>query len=354
MIMNSNQYRRVIFHLAAQGHKPKFILEELTRTYGDAAPSKATVARWVNEFKWGRREGQDLRPTGRPPEAITQARVDAARLAVARDPKASLRSLASELGLARETTKNLLQVHLGLRKVLARWVPHALSEAQKAVRAQHGRDFLAAWDHRWSRFRSRVVTVDETWVSYKTPLTRQSAGEWQAAGSAPPELPRLSDDRRKLMAIVFWDCEGLVHLEWFRSTKERPGLTGELYEAVLDRLHQSLVERRPQKIRRGVLLLQDNAPCHKTAGVSRKLSSLGFKTVAHPPYSPDLAPSDFYLFRVLKNHLRGHQFDDDEALKAEVSNFFVSKESAFYFQGIDALRAKLEAVVESAGEYLQE
>ena len=37
--------------------------------------------------------------------------------------------------------------------------------------------------------------------------------------------------------------------------------------------------------------------------------------VPHPPYSPDLAPSDYHLFGPLKNDLRGTNFSEDEAVK---------------------------------------
>jgi [histone H3]-lysine36 N-dimethyltransferase SETMAR len=45
-----------------------------------------------------------------------------------------------------------------------------------------------------------------------------------------------------------------------------------------------------------VLLHQDNAPVHKTINMTAKLLELGYQLLPHPPYSPDLAPSDFYLF----------------------------------------------------------
>lgn len=156
------------------------------------------------------------------------------------------------------------------------------------------------------------------------------------------------------MAIVFWDSEGVVHLDWFKATRSRPGLTGELYAAILDRLHESLEERRPERLRRGILFLQDNAPCHKTEAVLQKLEEFKFKIVPHPPYSPDLAPSDYYLFRGLKNHMRGKICESEETLKQEVREYFESKSKEFYFKGIDCLKDKLKSVIESEGAYIPE
>ena len=352
--MDPRNYRSIIYYLAGQGKEPKKIFEELVAQYGQDAPSKPTVVRWVQEFKWGRTDLENRPQTGRPPEAMTHAKINAARLSVARNPRISTRMLAEELGLAAATTKTLLEQHLGMIKMLARWVPHTLSASQKTLRVAHGQRILDSWGHRWSRLRSRLVTMDETLMPYNEALTRESAGEWRLSGSRTPEVPRLQQDRQKSMAIVFWDAEGLIHLEWFQSTKEQRGISGPLYEAILDRFHASMRAKRADKIKRGVLLLQDNAPCHKTLAVGRKLAELGIKEIDHPPYSPDLAPSDYYLFRVLKQHRKGRPCTSHEEMDRQVRAWFASKPGTFYAAGIDALKERSERVVEARGAYLND
>ena len=54
----------------------------------------------------------------------------------------------------------------------------------------------------------------------------------------------------------------------------------------------------------------------------------------HPPYSPDLAPSDYHLFRSLQNYLNGKTFDSNETVKNESIQFFASKNQTFYESGI--------------------
>ena len=46
--------------------------------------------------------------------------------------------------------------------------------------------------------------------------------------------------------------------------------------------------------------LHGNAPAHRALETHKKLAYLGFHCLDHPPYSPDLAPSDYYLFPGLK------------------------------------------------------
>jgi histone-lysine N-methyltransferase SETMAR len=57
-----------------------------------------------------------------------------------------------------------------------------------------------------------------------------------------------------------------------------------------------LKEKRLRKFTKSVLVLHDNAPAHPALVKQKKLAYLGFQYLDHPPYSPDLAPSDYYLF----------------------------------------------------------
>jgi [histone H3]-lysine36 N-dimethyltransferase SETMAR len=62
---------------------------------------------------------------------------------------------------------------------------------------------------------------------------------------------------------------------------------------------------------------------------------LKWEQLPHPPYSPDLAPSDFHLFRSLSNYLKGKQFNDNNELELSLWVFFESKPKSFYEDGIN-------------------
>ena len=74
-----------------------------------------------------------------------------------------------------------------------------------------------------------------------------------------------------------------------------------------------------------------------------------FEQLNHPPCSPDLAPSDYHLFRNLKSHLRGTRFRDDDELKADTEAWFED----FYFKGIDCLKEKWAKCIEVKGDYIE-
>jgi histone-lysine N-methyltransferase SETMAR len=66
-----------------------------------------------------------------------------------------------------------------------------------------------------------------------------------------------------------------------------------------------------------------------------KLHALKFEMLKHPPYSPDLAPSDFHLFGLMKEHLWGQKFADDEIMAAVQSSLKAkATPRSFFLEGI--------------------
>ena len=86
-------------------------------------------------------------------------------------------------------------------------------------------------------------------------------------------------------------------------------INGTYYAGELMRLHQAIARKRRGKLTRDVLLFQDNAPACTSQCVKTAATECGFEILPHPPYSLDMAPSDFYLFPKLKSHLVVHSME---------------------------------------------
>ena len=115
-----------------------------------------------------------------------------------------------------------------------------------------------------------------------------------------------------------------------------------MYCQQLGRLAVKIEEQRPQHYT--VRFLHDNARPHTARMTRMKLLELGWELLPHLPYSPDLAPSDFHLFRSLSNPIDAMKFDDTAQLFAWIENFFASKGQQFYSYGIMKLPDKLRNV----------
>ena len=107
--------------------------------------------------------------------------------------------------------------------------------------------------------------------------------------------------------------------------------------ALLDRLKAEIVKKWPHMTKKTILFHQDNAPCHKSIKTMAKLHELHFELLPHPPYSPDLAPSDYWLFADLKKKLAGKKFISNEEAIAKTEAYFEVKDKAFYNHGIEKL-----------------
>ena len=64
---------------------------------------------------------------------------------------------------------------------------------------------------------------------------------------------------------------------------------------------------------RSWLLHDDNAPAYNASGIREFLAKNNISVLEQPPYSPDLAPCDFFLFPKLKEVIKGTHFQDKEA-----------------------------------------
>jgi histone-lysine N-methyltransferase SETMAR len=83
-------------------------------------------------------------------------------------------------------------------------------------------------------------------------------------------------------------------------------------------LRDSIHRKRPGQLARGKVLHHDNARPHTARATQERIQELHWELLERPPYSPDLAPSDFQLFVLPKDHLGGKHFTDDKKVEKEV------------------------------------
>ena len=122
--------------------------------------------------------------------------------------------------------------------------------------------------------------------------------EWKHHCSPATRKFKVQKSVRKVMASVFWDKDGLLLIDYLPP---HTTITDKYYSDLLVQLREAIKKKRRRKLAHGVIFLQDNAPVHTSRVAQATLRDCGFQLVPHPPYSPDLAASDFFLFRKLKN-----------------------------------------------------
>ena len=121
------------------------------------------------------------------------------------------------------------------------------------------------------------------------------------------------------MLSVWWDIKGIVYFELLRRNQ---AIELNVYCCQLMKLDEEIKEKRPElATREGVIFDQDNARPHTSLVTRKKLLELGWEVIPHPPYSLDLAPSYYHLFRSLQNHVNGKTFNWKRLSKISLFSF---------------------------------
>ena len=115
------------------------------------------------------------------------------------------------------------------------------------------------------------------------------------------------------MLSVWWGVKRTIYRELL---PDGCTVTTDLYCQHLDRVVQKLKGKQDR------VYLHDNARLHVAKSTREKLLNLGWVISPQPPYSRDLAPTDYHLFRSLSNHLRENKFDDESKLEMDLTDFF--------------------------------
>jgi len=145
---------------------------------------------------------------------------------------------------------------------------------------------------------------------YITMTRRQSNNQWNgdiAAHHAQKKI-LVQKSAGKVLASVFWDQDSILFTDYLPKGQT---INAEYYPPLLVQLNDILKEKRRGKFIKGVLFLHDDSPAHRALATQKKLAYLGFHCLDHSPYSPDLTPSDYYLFPGLKKKLKFRHFSSD-------------------------------------------
>lgn len=348
--MDTVEYRAVIKFLTKKGLSSNQILQELQGVYHDEAPSRRTVERWHHEFLHGRISLHDDKHPGRPTSSTSGDNVDAVHRLVLEDPRVRVKVIAETLHISAGSVHSILHDHLQLSKVSARWVPKCLTIFDKQRRVACSRELLHRYERDPCDFEARIITADETWVYDYQPESKQQSKVWVRRGSAPPVKFKATRSTGKTLLTVYWDCQGIVMVDYLQRGRT---MTGEYYAELLRRLREAVKVERRGKLSRGVLLQHDNAAPHNAHVSTTAAHDCGYECLPHPPYSPDLAPSDFHLFANLKKSLGGSRFVDEKEMKDFVNDWFREQSKDFYLQGIRALSKRWQKCIDLHGDYVE-
>jgi len=136
---------------------------------------------------------------------------------------------------------------------------------------------------------SQIVTGDETWTHHFEPEMKRQSMEWHHPQSQKKKF-KTTPSAGKVMIAVFWDIDGVILVEVMARGET---INSDAYIRTLQKLKQRYRRVRPNRNPRDMFIQHDNARPHTNLRTQETNAKFGWTVLPHPPYSPDLAPSDF-------------------------------------------------------------
>ena len=264
-----------------------------------------------------------------------------------KDRRVSIETISAQFDVNVGTVHTFILEELKMRKICAKFVSRVLREDQKETRCHDSRVMVERLNSDPAVI-DALVTCDESWIYCYNPETKRQSSQWKHADSSRPKKARQSKVTHKLLMIPFFDSTGMVYMHWVPTGQT---VNKEYYVEVLREFRKRFRRKRPALFKSGQWHFhQDNAPVHNSILVTDYLTKMAIKTVPYPPYSPDIAPCDFWLFPKLKENLRGCRYEKIEEMKEAVTKVIDTLTQEDFHGAFQKLLERYNMCIASGGD----
>ena len=269
--------------------------------FGHQSLSEATIFRWFRQLMSGARMLEDDDHCSRVAMTVNPEDIPRVEFLIKKDPKMTYAKIQDITKISSGSLTRILHDSLGERKCCTCWMPITWME-QKWGRG----DWWTHMPRKFDRGRSPCVwgiaTGDETWVYQYNPETKQQSVVWDFPDENPPVKFKRKRSVSKQMIACFFAKFGHVATI---PLEDRKTVTADWYvNHCLPKIFQAWCKWHPQIGVCGLLLHHDNASTHTAAVTLDFLATSDVQLVTQTPYSPDLAPCDWFLFPFVKRQLK--------------------------------------------------
>jgi len=214
--------------------------------------------------------------------------------------------------VSHSTIQRRLKMKMKMKFMKIITVPHVHNVDEKLKRVELSQELLKQLD---SLSHIDVITSDESWFYF----CYSGSSMWVRDKNDVEIVEKRQIFTHKVMISIFWNFY-LFYIEW---VPEKDTFNSNfIVETLFPQLEQVARIHRPSKGLKSFALHWDNAKPHTSIKTMTSINSLFRCCLSHPPHSPDLAPSDFFVFGYLKNGLVGKKIIDVEDLKNEITISF--------------------------------
>ncbi|GFY18015.1 mariner Mos1 transposase [Trichonephila clavipes] len=276
-------FRHILVFYLRKGKNASQAHKKLCAVYGAEALKERQCQNWFAKFRSGDFSLKDEKRPGRPVEIED----DLIKAIIDLDRHSTTREIAEKLHVSHTCIENNLKP-LDYVQKFDTWVPHELKETHLTQRI-NSCDFPKKRNENDS-FLKRLITGDEKWVVYNNIKRKRS---WSKLGEPTQTTSKADIHQKKVLLSVWWDYKGVVYFDLLPSNRT---INFDVYIEQLTKLNNAVEEKWPELTnRKDVVFHHDNTRSHTSLVTRQKLLELGWDVLPNPPYSPDLAPSDYFL-----------------------------------------------------------
>jgi hypothetical protein len=241
--------------------------------------------------------------------------------------------LSQEVGISVGSVQEILYNKLVVSKVSTRWVPRLLTTEHRERCSVAITQLLKQYEREGAEFLDSTAISSDTWVHYFTPESKTASKQWKHTESPPPKKSEnfFSGDDHCYCVLGFKRCPSPGLSCWLKT------INTQYYSALLNEKVKPAIRSKQRKRQDSVCFLQDKACPHTVALTSATLPRLKWDVLPHPAYSPDLAPSNYYLFGPMKGLLGGKRFQNNGEVIAGVQHWIQAPPKTFSEIGIKKL-----------------
>ena len=269
----------------------------LQTAFQPSCMNRASVFEWNKRFKEGRESVRDDERCGRSKEVKTPGLIGQIKNFMAKDRHVYVETISAQFDVSVGTVHTIIREELKMQKICAKFVPRVLREDQKERHCHDSREMVELINSD-SAVLDALVNCDESWIYCYEPETEFPV---EACWLSQTQDGQTEKIHLQTFDDPFFDSTGMIYMHWVPTGQT---VNKEYYVEVLREFRKRFLGKRPALFKSGQWhFLQDNAPVHNSILVTDYLTKMGIKTVPHPPYSPDLAPCDFWLFPKHKENL---------------------------------------------------
>ena len=283
--------------------------------------------------------------------SITGENSDHVDALIRENRRITVHELSGILNISDGSVKTIIKQDLQYSKVCTRWIPHLLTDEHKNTRLQLAQSLLSRYEQEGDGFLDSVVPTGEMWVHYFTPRSKCSSMQWHHPGSPKSKKAKTTVSAGKVVATIFWDSKGVLNVDFLT---DHCTINAEYFSVFLEGPVKTAVRNKRKRAQTSVLFLQNNARLHVAARTMDTVQKLKWNILPHPPYSSDLAPSDYHLFGPLKDHLGGKRFCNSEEVIQDVQEWLHWQPSDFFLSSIRKLPDRWRKCITNQGDYVEE